>query len=243
MGFTFTKGHDWQTGQVITPRRLNGMIDDGSVSVGDLTVNTAMLANAAVTADALATNAVIEARLAEGSVAAPAFANGSATAVKLGPGVINAYYALAKPETDASTGASDWVSTGVRGFVRQEGAFVSMACGIGVTGSGVVHAAAGLLRRQLTQGNTTAAAGSTLSLSDWTVLQEHPVRMLGGSRASVQFHFVESFPYAKVTSFPFREAWYAIAIRIAEGSGSVWTDDLETTGATSILQIKESPPS
>ena len=59
-----SKGHTFTSGEVVTPTKLNNLVDNATI--GDGTITTAMIADDAVTADKIATGAVTSDALASG---------------------------------------------------------------------------------------------------------------------------------------------------------------------------------
>lgn len=59
-----SKGHTFTSGEVVTPTKLNNLVDNATI--GDGTISTAMIADDAVTADKIATGAVTSDALASG---------------------------------------------------------------------------------------------------------------------------------------------------------------------------------
>lgn len=59
-----SKGHTFTSGEVVTPTKLNNLVDNATI--GDGTITTAMIADDAVTADKIATGAVTADALASG---------------------------------------------------------------------------------------------------------------------------------------------------------------------------------
>ncbi len=63
-----SKGHTFTSGEVVTPTKLNNLVDNATI--GDDTITTAMIADDAVTADKIATGAVTSDALASDAVGA-----------------------------------------------------------------------------------------------------------------------------------------------------------------------------
>lgn len=63
-----SKGHTFTSGEVVTPTKLNNLVDNATI--GDGTITTAMIADDAVTADKIATGAVTTDALASDALGA-----------------------------------------------------------------------------------------------------------------------------------------------------------------------------
>lgn len=63
-----SKGHTFTSGEVVTPTKLNNLVDNATI--GDGTITTAMIADDAVTADKIATGAVTSDALASDALGA-----------------------------------------------------------------------------------------------------------------------------------------------------------------------------
>jgi hypothetical protein len=75
------KGHTFTSGEVVTPTKLNDLVDDATISDGEVT--TAKLADAAVTTDKIDDAAVTTDKIADDAVTTAALADAAVTAAKI----------------------------------------------------------------------------------------------------------------------------------------------------------------
>jgi len=78
------KGHTFTSGEVVTPTKLNDLVDDATISDGEVT--TAKLADSAVTTDKIDEAAVTTDKIADDAVTTDEIADGSITTAKLATG-------------------------------------------------------------------------------------------------------------------------------------------------------------
>lgn len=81
---TITKGTTFASGDVVTPAKLNNLVDAATVS----NIQTADIANGAVTSAKIADSAITSAKIADAIVTTDKIANGAVTNAKLGNDII-----------------------------------------------------------------------------------------------------------------------------------------------------------
>ena len=81
---TLTKGTTFASGDVVTPAKLNNLVDAATVT----NIQTADIADSQITAPKIATNSVTTSKIADSNVTTEKIANGAVTSAKLGNDIL-----------------------------------------------------------------------------------------------------------------------------------------------------------